>query len=245
MSRSFSFWVALFMVATSLSAQNKDSEATFTEGLVRYNIEVEGVSDELAGFMKGSTLSVFLKNDWSKMELAILAGIAKMQLISNANQKDNTLLMDIPTVSEKTAVSMEGGLKNVFSPLTNARPEKYVMQPFKNKTKRIAGYRCHKVEIATSNGKPIIVYVTNKIKMPVGIDFPMLWFDQLEGFPLFVEMEIEGTILRFTAKEVAERSLMDSFFEIPSDYNLQPLDEFKDDISEKLGLGKSSNKFGL
>lgn len=240
--------LSMAMVSMAWAQKNKDA-VNFSEGYVRYQLELDGVSDELSTVIDGSTLSIYFKNDWAKTELAILAGVAKMQLISNPNADNpSTLLMDIPTVAEKTAVDLEAGQSSLFMLLQpqshdNGTARKPQVRVFKHQTHRIARHRCHRVELLTQDGTPIVFYVTPKIRTAAPAQFP--WQAELGGFPLAIEMELEGATLRLFAESVERQPLLHSLFEVPNDYSHQDMSEFKDDMFEKLGIGNGSTRYGL
>lgn len=90
---------------TSVSAQKKKA-ANFSEGIIQYKIEVEG-APEVSQFVNNSVINVYLKNKDSKMDISIMGGMASFQLINNIKENLFTLMMDVPSFFEKTAVSID------------------------------------------------------------------------------------------------------------------------------------------
>lgn len=236
-----------FGVVGATMAQNNKAP-NFKEGLIKYQIEVDG-APEVSQFANSSIINLYLKGKNSKMDIGIMAGMANFQFINNKKDNLMTLLMDVPTFYEKTAIDIDEN-SDIFKELSaasnqNQAPEKNVeIKYFKNKKKRIAKYSCYRAEVdlGTGTGEKLIVYLTDKLRPEVmpQVDKSL---NNLNGFPLGFEVEIEGVVVKIMATEVLKQSVESEKFNVPDSYQKKTLDEFKDEIQKKFGgMGNGSTK---
>ncbi|BDS09748.1 hypothetical protein [Aureispira anguillae] len=227
---------------TSSFAQKKKA-ANFNEGVIKYQIEIEG-APEVSQFVNNSIINLYLKGEDSKMDVSIMGGMANFQIINNIKEDLLTLLMDVPSFYEKTAVSIDEN-SDIFKQLKktknkNQAPEKEVkVEYFKNKKKKIAKYPCYKAEVAMGTGvnDKLTVYLTNKLR-PVALSQVEKTLGNIEGFPLGFEIEIEGVLVKIMAVDILKKSLDKETFDIPNSYAKKTMDEFKEEIEQKMGTGK-------
>lgn len=230
-------------VLTSVKAQKKKT-ANFDEGVIKYKIEIEGMP-EAAQFASSSIINLYMKGADSKMDISIMGGMASFQLINNMTEDLFTMLMDVPTFYEKTAVSIdensdfikelkEAGGKNQ-SPMKEAE-----VKYFKNKKQKIAKYPCYKaeVEMGDGSGDKLTVFLTEKLR-PTALSQLEKTIGTMEGFPLGLEMRVEGMLIKITAIDVIKEDLDEDAFMIPESYSKITMDEFKEEIETKMGTGSS------
>lgn len=229
-------------LVTSMTAQ-KQKTANFKEGLIQYKIEIEG-APEVSQFMNNSIINLYLKGEDSKMDISIMGGMANFQLINNMKENLLTLLMDVPSFYEKTAVSIDEN-SDIFKQLKEAKnknraPEKDLeVTYFKNKRKRIAKYPCYKAEVGMDGlGDKLTIYLTDKLR-PVGLSQIEKTIGNVKGFPLAFEMNIEGLLVKVTAVDILKQPIETTTFDIPDSYAKKSMDQFKEEIERKMGTGNS------
>lgn len=244
MKQRMNFLLALIIglgIITSASAQKK-KPANFDEGIIKYKIEVEGMP-EAAQFANSSLINLYLKGKDSKMDISIMGGMASFQLINNMTENLFTLLMDVPTFYEKTAVSIDEDsdflkeLKEAGG--RNQAPTKDVeVKYFKNKKQKIAKYPCYKAELEMGDGSSdkLIVYLTEKLR-PTALSQIEKTLGVMQGFPLGFEMRVEGMLIKITAIDVIKENLDEDAFIVPESYSKKTMDEFKEEIEQKMGTG--------
>lgn len=226
---------------TSATAQKKKA-SNFDEGVIKYKIEVEGMP-EAAQFANNSIINLYLKGKDSKMDISIMGGMASFQLINNMTENLFTMLMDVPTFYEKTAVSIDEDsdflkeLKEVGE--KNQAPMKDVeIKYFKNKKQKIAKYPCYQAEVAMGDGSSdkLTVFLTEKLR-PTALSQLEKTLGEMKGFPLGFEMKVEGVLIKITAIDVLKESLEEDAFTVPESYSKKTMDEFKEEIEMKMGTG--------
>lgn len=228
-------------ILTSATAQKKKA-ANFDEGVIKYKIEIEGMP-EAAQFANSSIINLYLKGADSKMDVSIMGGMASFQLINNMTDNLFTMLMDVPSFYEKTAVSIdensdflkelkEAGGKNQ-APMKEAE-----VKYFKNKKQKIAKYPCYKAEVGMGDGSgdKLTVYLTEKLR-PTALSQLEKTLGKMEGFPLGFEMKVEGMLIKITAVDVIKENLEEDAFTVPESYSKMTMDEFKEEIETKMGTG--------
>lgn len=236
--------LALMVCLFSINAVNaqKKKAPNFEEGIIKYEIEVEG-APEVSQFVNSSVINLYMKDKNSKMDISIMGGMANFQLINNMKDELLTLLMDVPTFYEKTAIAIDGD-SDVLKELNAAKnknkaPEKALeVKYFKNKKKRIAKYPCYKAEVGMgeyTNDK-LTLYLTDKLRPSALPQFEKT-IGNVDGFPLGFEMEVEGVLVKVMAVEVMKKDVDKETFSIPDSYAKKSLDEFKDEIQKKMGTG--------
>ncbi|CAA6813883.1 MAG: Unknown protein [uncultured Aureispira sp.] len=230
-----------FGVLTSATAQKKKA-ANFDEGIIKYKIEIEGMP-EAAQVLDNAMINLYLKGDNSKMDLSILGGLASFQLINNTAENLFSMLMDIPTVYDKTAVSLDEDsdflkeLKELRG--TNQAPKNDVkVKYFKSQKQKIAKYPCYKAEIGLGDGSndKLTVFLTEKLR-PTALAQLEKTLGDFKGFPLSFQIEMQGVVLKITAVDVAKQKIGAETFTIPESYNKKTMDEFKEEIETKMGTG--------
>jgi hypothetical protein len=226
-------------ILTSATAQKKKA-ANFNEGVIKYKIEIEGMP-EAAQFVNNSIINLYLKGKDSKMDISIMGGMASFQLINNMTENLFTMLMDVPTFYEKTAVSIDEDsdflkeLKEAGG--RNQAPTKDIeIKYFKNKKQKIAKYPCYKAEVGMGDGSSdkLTVFLTEKLR-PTALSQIEKTIGTMDGFPLGFEMRVEGMLIKVMAVDVIKENLDEDAFAVPESYNKKTMDEFKEEIEKKMG----------
>lgn len=227
------------------SAQSKKAP-NFPEGVIKYKIEVEGMP-QAEQFTDQVLINVFFKEKDAKVDFALMGGLMSVQFINNRSEDLMTMLMNVPTFYEKTAVNFDKD-SDIMQELmkaqkTNAAPTKVPEIEYnKRKKKRIANYPCHLAEMNVE-GQTVKIYVTDKLR-PAATMMEDASLKTLQGFPLAIEMNIEGMTLKITAIDVIKQSVEATAFEIPESYEMKSLDEFIEEVKAKAG-GMGETGIGL
>ncbi len=238
---------ALLQFALPQSAQAQKQKApNFNEGVITYELKIEGNgAAEIETFTKGTTIQLYLKDSSSCLDIMLMGGLMRMQIVRNSSMSHSVMLLDIPMVADKVAVSLkpksEGAedgdlmkrlgaldnLQNMSSPLT-----------FKG-SKRIAKHKCRKGTLDMPTGGEemnFTVYSTSKLRPNnSGI---AIFSQLLGGFPLGFDITAQGMRVELTAKTVEKKEIPASRFEIPKGYTEKDLEEFEELFKGKMGGDK-------
>jgi len=237
--------LSLFVAFTTL-AQQAPTTPNFTEGIIVYDLKAYGVS-ELSEFFRETTLTVYIKDGKSKLDLKIMGGFADMQIIQTSENKQVALL-NVPMLSEKVVVSLHEndmlkqlsvGINVNKTPINSGQ-----MSYFYNEKRRIIGKSCYKATttIAGTNQKAAM-YLAKKWQMQTP-DYLSPYIGILPAVPMNVEMNIEGLRLVLTAREMRRTSVSDKVFEIPEDYKQRTFSELKQEVKDIFG-GTRKESVGL
>ena len=222
-------------------AQKKQT-SNFNEGIIKYIIEVEGTA-EFTQFVDNSAIYLYIKGNNSKMDFTIMGGLANFQLINNINEDLFTLMMDVPTFYEKTAIAFDEN-SDLFDDLgvsqnRNKAPKKeIVIEYFRSKKKRIAKYLCYKAVLSAgpSDNDKLTMYLTDKLR-PQMLSQIEASIGYVDGFPLGFEMMIDDITIKVMAEEVIKQEVEMDSFNIPNYYTLKSMEQFKEEIQKKFGTG--------
>ncbi|MGH1334796.1 MAG: hypothetical protein ACRBFS_01615 [Aureispira sp.] len=226
----------------NVASAQKNKAPNFSEGIIKYKIEVEGVP-QAEQFTDNVLINVFFKEKDAKVDFALMGGLMSVQFINNKSKDLTTMLMNIPSFYEKTAVNFDKD-SDIMQELmkaqkTNTAPVKMPEIEYnKRKKKRIAKYPCHLAEMEVE-GQSIKFYVTDKLR-PTAMVMTDENLKNLKGFPLALEMNVEGMTLKITAVEVLKQMVEATTFEVPESYEMKSLDEFIEEVKAKTsGMGDS------
>jgi len=119
----------------------------------------------------------------------------------------------------------------------NTAPPK--IEYFKNKTKKIAGYKCYKVISTPSDGsEPIIMYVTENIQ-PTATSQWEMQYPGMKGCPLSIEVTQEGMKVNIIATDVNAKSSESIAYssEIPEGYEEMTVEQLQELSKGGGGIG--------
>lgn len=85
-----------------------------------------------------------------------------------------------------------------------------------------------------SSAEKLTMYLTEKLR-PEAVTQVERSMGEMQGFPLGFEIEVEGMLIRVMAVEVLKQVVDAEAFQIPENYTRKSLDEFKDEIQQKMG----------
>lgn len=230
----------LFLVSTSFAQTNK--KAVFDEGYITYEIQVIGMP-EIEEFLKETTLTLYVKDDKTKMDLRIMGGFAQMQLVSNFYNDLHTVLMDLPMLPNKISIPLVGDddiLERLDSKVhTNHSPKDFgTIAHFEQDVKKIAKQPCYRAELPIAGEDNFaLMYLAKKIKSAYSIKL----FEQVgitDAIPLALNICIDDIHVYLIAKEVKKVKIDDAIFEVTEEYNQQTFKELRRSIEEVFGSTK-------
>lgn len=215
--------ITLVLIANTLLAQND------FEGVIHYNIEATGPSITAEDKAKApKSLTTYYKDGKTRMEVSN----AQFNFIVITDNFDGSAAF---MVELKAMMGMKVALKTTKEELKEQLDFGHAtdVRHFRNK-KTIAGYNCHKLQLATAEGV-LDAYLADDIKAK-GINW--LLSDEITGAMLqfTVGDREKGDKLVVTATEVQNTTVNQSQFHIPSDYIIIAPDEFKNMIEGSLTL---------
>ncbi|AFC26211.1 DUF4412 domain-containing protein [Saprospira grandis] len=234
----FSLIFFLALGSTSLMAQKK-----MEEGYIKYTMNMAGGEENpMAGMLNGSEMKVYFLGSQVKTSINMMNGMMNMNIIMDNEAQEGLMLMSIPMMGKNMAVELS---KEQMEELkakqkSNAAASQPTFKYYKRKRKKIAGYRCHKVEVQMPGvSETLTMYVTKKIQ-PVGQSQIQEQLPGLEGFPLRYEISQGGMKLVFEADEISNKPPKAEVFDksIPEGYEKTTLEE----LGGMQGLGGG---FGL
>jgi len=234
----FSLIFFLALGSTSLMAQKK-----MEEGYIKYTMNMAGGEENpMAGMLNGSEMKVYFLGSQVKTSINMMNGMMNMNIIMDNEAQEGLMLMSIPMMGKNMAVELS---KEQMEELkakqkSNAAASQPTFKYYKRKRKKIAGYKCHKVEVQMPGvSETLTMYVTKKIQ-PAGQSQIQEQLPGLEGFPLRYEISQGGMKLVFEADEISNKPPKAEVFDksIPEGYEKTTLEE----LGGMQGLGGG---FGL
>ncbi len=184
-------------------------------GKIEFKIDYELVQElESQRPSLATKMIVYTKNNFSRKEE--VTRIGSQVLINDIKSRSSYLLMQI--ADEKLAIKVQD------STINNNLKEKIT---YLNETKNIAGYECKKAIINTydstkEEANTIVLFYTDEI-----IGVYDLKFLNLIGTPLEYKVESKGMTITYTATSVSIAEQNRFLFEIPKDFNILSMSEFK------------------
>ena len=233
---TLSIFLLTFLFSTLMFAQNK--RVKMQEGSISYTIKMAG-ADEMAQIVNNSVMNLYLKNKHSRIDFSVMGGLATFQLIDNDQDDWMTVLMDIPSFYEKTAINLDADTKffRRFHRVktTNQSPTKGLqIEYFKSIRKRIANFPCYKAVVKLSNKESVVLYLTDRIKPEEATELQKP-FGDLQGFPLAAEMLVDGVMVKVEAQRIQRQKIHLDAFEIPESYSHKSMEEFLEDLQKQMG----------
>ena len=218
---------------------NATAQKAFS-GTISYDIKVAGNAEaEAAMSMFKITMNQSFLGKKSKMNMS-MGSMMDINTIFDADSKTGLVLMS--TMGENMAVEMDGTNLNQYlgRQRQNQKPPK--IKAFKKKTKKVAGYKCYRVEVTTEaeeTKEPVILYITEAIQ-PEGISQFHIQYPGLDGYPLIIEVEKDGMTITLEAEQVSKTKPKASDFEmeIPDGYKKTTLEQLN-----QMNMG--GNLFGM
>ena len=228
---------------SQVSTAQKNKKPNFSEGVIEYKIELEGMP-QAEEMLKSTTMKIFFKQQNSKVDLAMFGGMMSVEFINNKKEDIQSMLMNIPSFYERVAVDFDEN-SDIMKELMEAQKEEAAnqevdVQYYKSKRKRIAKYPCYLSEMETA-GQTVKMYLTEKLRPEAAVNWGSQQVNDFKGFPMAFEVDVEGMTLKITAVDVIKKDVNDDLFVIPESYSRKSLDEFVEEMKEKAnGLGNGT-----
>lgn len=208
---------ALILIASSLFAQKN------FEGIINYDIEATGPSITAEDKAKApKSMITYYKDGKTRMEVSTPQ--VNLIVITDSYNESAAFMVEL-----KAMMGMKVAIQSTKEEIMNQLDFGHItdVKHFRDK-KTIAGYRCHKLQLATAEGA-LQAYYTDEIKAK-GIN----WFlsEELSGIMLqyTVGDKDKNDKLIITAKQVEHTTVSDSKFNIPSDYLVISKDDLENMI---------------
>lgn len=206
--------IALLIVATTIFTSCdslKSGAGKITEGKISYKIDLSG--SEMGVFEKQlvemANLNISFKHAMMKVEFG-MAGMGQTTII-DGNTKSGLMLFS--AMGNKTAAKMSAESFDKKEKMNG----KYTVD-YSDEAKEIAGYTCKKAILKMENGANLTLYYTEDIQpAKVNTDFT---FTEIKGFPLEMQVEMNGMKFNMVASNVDGAPLPADYFsmEIPEGY---------------------------
>ncbi len=200
--------ILCLLICTSLT-----SFAQF-EGVLTYDIAYTSSDKEMVGYLESfpKQSSLFINNERMRFDQN-LSGGGKQSFISNTETNTTSLLMNFMGGEFQVNLTAEQ-----ISQLELAQQLKIVKT---EKTKSIAGYLCQHA-YAISGSDSLSIYYTTEIK--TGCIVPQ--FADLDGLPLYYEMNRGKIQMAYTCKEVSQEKVELNRFVISRSIREIPFEDF-------------------
>lgn len=227
----FSFILTLVFFAAS--AQNNNFS-------VLYEItELDAEEIPMLSMLKGSTIEVTYGDQISKTDISMMFGMIHLEIFADEKKQESTLYFDM--MGQKKYVSQPLGGKGLGGQelAQSAGMGDMELQKGKGAAKKIAGYKSTPYVIkGAPGGMGMTIYITKKLqtKQAGGMSFikEMIKMPDISGFPMMLELSMEGMGLTLEAKEVS-KSIDKTKFAQPTGYELTTMEELLGGMGGGLG----------
>lgn len=227
----FSFILTLAFFAAS--AQNNNFS-------VLYEItELEAEEIPMLSMLKGSTIEVTYGDQISKTEISMMFGMIHLEIFADEKKQESTLYFDM--MGQKKYVNQPMGAKGLGGQelAQSAGMGDLELQKGKGSAKKIAGYKSTPYVIkGAPGGMGMTIYITKKLqtKQAGGMSFikEMIKMPDINGFPMMLELSMEGMGLTLEAKEVS-KTIDKTKFTQPTGYEESTMEELLGGMGGGLG----------
>lgn len=226
MKNNFKFLTSLLLIMTISYFVSAQKKAKPFQGTMIFTVSYSG--EGLTPMMKANLpAEVSMSYKESNTRTEYTSSQTSVAYITRYDSLTTTILYDMGV--QKFACTISSKEKTQES-LKNLLPAKI---KYFDSTKVIAGYTCKKAEITSFikdketgeiDSSKSVIYYTDDIYIPNSN-----WntdFKEIKGVLLEFSDDRNGIISVYTAKEVKKKKLLDSFFLIPSDYQIMTPEEF-------------------
>jgi hypothetical protein len=203
----FSTVLGITLSATVVSAC---AQKAYTEGTVTYKTNMHGQDVEVKEYFRPDSSAV-----------TYTVGPATIKILSDANRKSFSILVDVPQASLKKAAIMTPDeieqAKNELPNFTFASSEE---------TKQISGFNCKKIVATdTKDKKTYEVWITNDITVPSTAIPP--YYKEIGGFPVQYSIFQQGQRSEVTVSSVTDQKAPAGTFAIASDFDKITMHDLK------------------
>ncbi len=199
----------ILIIASIFISLNSLAQEIFSEGIIYYNIYLDGNANESGTFI------VYVKQNNIKQVLNLKNGFSNIKIFNSKSQSTSSLNFINGAKYALVLSAMEVNEKNkefsgaVFTKNTDS--------------KKIAGYNCTSQKVEYKNGKKATFYSTSTI-LPSAESFNAM-FPGLKEMPLEYEMNSGASSMKFVAQSIEIKSVDSEEFNIPKDYKIVTKEE--------------------
>ncbi len=219
MKKLFFIMLAVASVFTACDSL-KPGGGKITEGKISYNIDLSNteMSFSQKQMLEAAKLTISFKDALVKTDFDM--GMIAIIVTADGDAKKGLTLFSM--LGNKTAARMSA---EDFSKKEKEKGN-YTVE-YSDETKEIAGYKCKKANVKMDNGSTLSMFYTEDIQpAKVNTDFT---FEGIKGFPLEMQVEVNGMKVKMVAASVDGTSLPENYFsmEIPEGYTETDMSQFK------------------
>lgn len=192
----------------------------------------------MLSMLKGSTIEVAFDKGMSKTDVNLLFGMVRLQMFSDDSKKENITYFDM--MGQRKFVRQPKNENMDMAGLAkSAGLSDIKMEKAKGKSKKIAGYKSIPYEIKGGMGEMgIKMYVTKKLKLPASSGPNMLTsmfqIPEFPGFPMMLEIDLQGMGMTIEAKEI-KKNLDSDAFNQPIGYEESTMEDMMGGMAGGLG----------
>jgi hypothetical protein len=189
----------------------------------------------MSGMFTGSTTEIYFTPDKAYTYVNMMNGMNVTQVLIDKKSNENVMLMSV--MGQKMKIDMnEEEFKEMQA---GAEDAKLNYEHFRDETKEILGFKCHKVKVSgeSTQGADMTMWVTGEISTDAHVTNG-IQTEMLEGFPLEYVISLGGQ-LELTMKATDfKKDFDESVFNLKTDgYQEMTLDEFMQSMGAMGGGG--------
>ena len=204
------FLTSIFLLSALLSVNAQTFEGEITYKITYSDLPAEA---EMYKAMLPTKSVIVMKNEKTMTEQKSM-GIVNIKVISNTKTKKTVMLMDM--MGKK--IMMEDDMDSDEIKKSEFEVVK------KSETKTIAGYKCNKAILKDKDGNEVTYWYTKSLPGYKGKSIPNV---NIEGFPMEFEIKQETMGMKMTVTDVNKKTVSNSIFDIPSDYEIMTKEEMQ------------------
>jgi hypothetical protein len=213
------------------------SQAQIDKGYLKMEITDISTDNEqlqgMSGMFTGSFTEVYFTPEKSYTLVNMMGGMSVTQVL--VDKKSNANQMLISAMGQKMLIEMnQEELKEMQAGAENAEIE---YKHFRDETKEILGFPCHKVNIsgAGTQGADMVMWVTEEISTDAHVTNGVQ-MDELGGFPLEYIISFAGQMELTMKATQFEKTFDSSVFNLDTEgYKKMTMDEFMDTMKSMGG----------
>lgn len=188
-------------IALSATALSASAQKNYTQGVVAYNVEVQGQPADVKNYFTADSTAILMT-----------VGPANVKVLSNAKHDYFAVVLDVPVASMKKAgIATPAEVEDAMSKVPT-----FTFTPG-TETKQISGFNCTKVVAKdTKSGKTYDVWITKDISAP-STAFPF-YYEKVGGFPIQFTSFQQGQEQSITISSISDAKAPAGTFAIPKDF---------------------------
>lgn len=237
LKRTFILYFVLIFVILQQGCGNSGNAGTGNsnfEGLVTYDLDLNGGPPQAAQMLKGTTMKIYIKGDMSK-SVSNVANMSSTTIISDTKKPDDPIML-LGIMGRKYHIILTDSMKKEAE---NNKPSiEYI-----DSSKQLAGYACKKARLVftvPSSGAKISTYVYYTTDLPA-IDPQGGQFKGLKGFPMEFTLNMSGINVKISVASVVKQSVPDSVFATPSGYRDVTVKEMMSEVMAGINTNNRGN----